>query len=220
MGMDMSSKKYDKVFLTGCDENTEWMLPWFVENYKKHNDTPLIFANFGCSEKTQNYVFEQFHAILNFKNNNLKGWFMKPLAMMTCPSVETVWIDTDCEVLDNISDIFSLIENEKLLMAEDRPWSKRRKELWHNSGIVGFRNKPQILRAWLEQVKKSPVVGDQEVLHSMLNPISKLTYIKDLPSVYNWLRLDLLDGVDSKKKKVIHWTGKKGKDHIRSLMNG
>jgi hypothetical protein len=139
---------------------------------------------------------------------------------MTCPSVETVWIDTDCEVLDNISDIFSLIENEKLLMAEDRPWSKRRKELWHNSGIVGFRNKPQILRAWLEQVKKSPVVGDQEVLHSMLDPISKLTYIKDLPSVYNWLRLDLLDGVDSKKKKVIHWTGKKGKDHIRSLMNG
>ena len=43
----MSSKKYDKVFLTGCDEKTEWMLPWFVENYKKHNDTPLIFANFG-----------------------------------------------------------------------------------------------------------------------------------------------------------------------------
>jgi hypothetical protein len=216
----MSSKKYDKVFLTGCDEKTEWMLPWFVENYKKYNDTPLIFANFGCSEKMQNYVFEQFHAILNFKNNSLKGWFMKPLAMMTCPSIETVWIDTDCEILGDISGIFKLIKNEKLLMAEDKPWTKRRKEIWHNSGVVGFRDKPQILRAWLEQVKAGQTVGDQEVLHSMLNPLSRLTYIEDMPIEYNWLRIHLDDGFDSSKKKIIHWTGNKGKDKIRSLMNG
>lgn len=216
----MSSKKYNKVFLTGCDKNTEWMLPWFVENYKKHNDTPLIFANFGCSEEMQNYVFEQFHAILNFKNNELQGWFMKPLAMMTCPSVETVWIDTDCEVLGNISDIFKLIKNEKLLMAEDKPWIKRRSEVWHNSGVVGFRNKPQILRAWLEQVKAGQTVGDQEVLHSMLNPLSRITYIEDLPTEYNWLRIHLDDGFDSPNKKIVHWTGRKGKDKIRSLMNG
>lgn len=218
--MTTLSKKYDKVILTGCDKKTEWMLPWFVENYKKHNDIPLIFANFGCSEEMQNYVFEQFHAILNFKNNELKGWFMKPLAMMTCPSIETVWIDTDCEVLGNISGIFKLIKNEKLLMAEDKPWIKRRREVWHNSGVVGFRNKPQILRAWLEQVKAGQTVGDQEVLHSMLNPITRMTYIEDLPTEYNWLRIHIDDGFDSPKKKIIHWTGRKGKEKIRSLMNG
>lgn len=216
----MASKKYKRAFLTGCDKSTEWMLPWFFENYKKHNDTPIIFANFGCSKEMQNYVWENFHAIQNFKNNELKGWFMKPLAMATCPSIETVWIDTDCEILADISGIFKHIENEKLLMVEDKPWTKRRKETWHNSGVVGFRNKPQILRAWLEQVKASQTVGDQEVLHSMLNPLSRKVYITDLPEEYNWLRLQLLDGNDNPNKKIMHWTGRKGKDHIRSLMNG
>ena len=41
---------FKTAFLTGCDEITEWMLPWFLENYSKHNNTPLIFANFGVSK--------------------------------------------------------------------------------------------------------------------------------------------------------------------------
>ena len=214
------SKKYPRAFLTGCDEDHAWMLPWFMENYKKYNDTPIVFADFGCSEETLKWVEGQFHAIVKFKNNDLKGWFMKPLAMATAPIVETVWIDTDCEVHADISGIFKLIKNEKLLMAEDKPWSWRRKETWHNSGVVGFRNTPQILRSWLKQVKAAPRVGDQEVLHSMLNPISRMTYIEDLPQEYNWLRLQLVDGIDSPNRKITHWTGPKGKDHIRSLMNG
>ncbi len=24
------------IILTGCDKNTEWQLPWFVENFKKY----------------------------------------------------------------------------------------------------------------------------------------------------------------------------------------
>ena len=105
-------------------------------------------------------------------------------------------------------------------MAEDKPWTKRRQEIWHNSGVVGFRYKPQILRAWLEQVKTLPIVGDQEVLHSMLNPITRMTYIEDLPQQYNCLRLEIEDGIDIPNKKIIHWTGQIGKDHIRSLMDG
>ena len=42
--------KYDKAFVTGCDESNEWMLDWFLDNYKKHNDTPIVFADFGISE--------------------------------------------------------------------------------------------------------------------------------------------------------------------------
>ena len=215
------SKKYKRAFLTGCDETTEWMLPWFVENYKKHNDTPIVFANFGISDDMYSFVEKNFHAVMKFKNNEeLNGWFMKPLAMATCPIIEAVWIDTDCEVLADISDIFNLIKTEKLLMAEDKPWTKRRQEIWHNSGVVGFRHKPQILRAWLEQVKTLPIVGDQEVLHSMLNPITRMTYIEDLPQQYNCLRLEIEDGIDIPNKKIIHWTGQIGKDHIRSLIDG
>ena len=27
----------EKLFLRGCDERTEWQLPWFLENYFKDN---------------------------------------------------------------------------------------------------------------------------------------------------------------------------------------
>ena len=35
------------VFVTGCDHNTEWQLPWFLENFERYNDTKLIIADFG-----------------------------------------------------------------------------------------------------------------------------------------------------------------------------
>jgi len=221
MVKDMTSKKYDKAFLTGCDEGHAWMLPWFVENYKKHNSTPLIFANFGVSEESLKYIRDNFHAVIDLSKTKEKGWFKKPRSMLTSPSVKTVWIDTDCEIKTNIENIFDLLVPNKLCMVEDKPWSKRRNEIWHNSGVVGFINKPLILHEWCKMVHDNPTVGDQETLHSMLNPITKLTYIHDLPNEYNWLRLQIEhDEQPAKKAKIIHWTGKKGKDRIRSMMNG
>jgi hypothetical protein len=104
-------------------------------------------------------------------------------------------------------------------MVEDKPWTKRRQEIWHNSGVVGIIDKPIILHQWCQEVHDNPTVGDQEVLHSMLNPITKLSHIEDLPNEYNVLRLQVeLDGYKG-KKKIVHWTGAKGKDKIRSMMN-
>jgi len=216
----MVSKKYNKVFLTGCDASSEWMLPWFLKNYKKYHQTPLIFADFGVTELTLQIMKENSHAIIDMTKVKEKGWFKKPKAMLNSPSHKTVWIDTDCQILENCDSIFDLIEPNKLLMAEDKPWSKRRKEVWHNSGVVGFTGKPEILQSWAYQIMENPHVGDQEVLHSMLDPLSKMTYIKDLPNEYNVLRLqEEIDGYRG-KKKIIHWTGRKGKDKIRSMMNG
>lgn len=213
------SKKYDKAFLTGCDEGHAWMIPWFLKNYKKHNSTPLIFADFGVSELTLSIVHENFHAVMDMTKTEEQGWFKKPRAMLDSPSVKTVWLDMDCQVCENIDSIFDKLIPNKLSMVEDKPWSKRREEKWHNSGVVGIIDKPIILHQWCQQVQNNPVVGDQEVLHSMLNPITKLTYIEDLPNEYNVLRLQVeLDGYAG-KKKIVHWTGAKGKDKIRSMMN-
>ena len=80
-------------------------------------------------------------------------------------------------------------------------------------------NKPIILHQWCQNVHDDPNVGDQEVLHSMLNPITKISYIKDLPNEYNVMRIQVeLDNYKG-NKKIIHWTGKKGKQRIRSLIN-
>ena len=219
IGTKIVTMKYSEVFLTGCDSNTEWMLPWFFENYSKHNTTPIAVADFGMSEKGLEVAKSNSDLILDMTKFKGKGWFLKPMAMLAVPSKKIVWIDTDIEVRGDLSDILKHIEPEKLSMVIDHPWTNRRGELWHNSGVVAFQNKPMILRQWYQEIQNNPQRGDQETLHAMLNPITKMSYIKDLPHKYNVLRLDLIDNRVPKDIAAMHWTGQKGKDEIRRQMN-
>lgn len=210
--------KSSRLFITGCDVKTQWMLPWFVENFKKHNpDEELIIYDFGM----EGNIFPEMRKSL--RGNQDKGWFKKPASMLNaCQLADNVcWIDTDCHVVDNISGIWDHIVPNKLSMAEDVPWSTRRGEKWHNSGVVAFKSTPPILKEWVSAVATNPVQGDQETLHLLIrDPIQRLKYIEDLPRQYNVLRIDHLDNTVPKNPKVFHWTGQKGKDKIRSLMNG
>lgn len=212
------TKLYDEAFVTGCDTAHEWMLEWFFKNYNKFIKKPLIFSNFGVSEEALKLIRKNVHAVMDLSKTEEKGWFKKPLSMLKSPSKKTVWIDLDCEIKEDISNIFNLLESGKLNMVEDKPWTKRRNEIWHNSGVVGFIGKPVILYNWVAAVKQNPQVGDQEVLHSILNPITKIGNIHDLPNEFNVMRLQTeLDNYDG-PIKVMHWTGIKGKDRIREML--
>lgn len=215
-------KSFDKVFLTGCDRNTEWMLPWFLTNYKKHNRIPIVFANFGVSEQALNVVSSLCASIIDMTQTNERGWFKKPQAMIEASKIadSVCWIDTDCHILSNLQEVFNAVEPNKLAMVEDLPWSKRHNETWHNTGVVAFAGRPAILDQWARAVQQNPKVGDQEVLHNLLRDgIMRLASVTSLPTEYNWLRLMLVDGMDSPKKKVMHWTGQKGKQKIMELIN-
>ena len=211
--------KLSKLFITGCDFKTEWMLPWFVENFKKHNPTAeLVIYDFGM----ESGLYPELRKSL--RGNQDRGWFKKPASMLNALTLadKICWLDTDCEVLGNLDGIWDHVENGKLTMAEDMPWSTRSQEKWHNSGVVAFEGSPNppILKIWAEAVAANPIRGDQEVLHLLVNdPLKQLIHINDLPRNYNVLRLDHLDKTVPKDPKILHWTGQKGKDHIRSLMN-
>jgi hypothetical protein len=52
----------------------------------------------------------------------------------------------------------------------------------------------------------------------MLNPITKIKYINDIPNEYNVLRLQTeVDGYGG-VIRVMHWTGQKGKDKIKAML--
>jgi hypothetical protein len=214
-----STKLYDKVFITGCDSNNEWQLPWFFENYKKHNDTPLVFADFGVEDIEA--VKPHVHAVVDLTKVQERGWFKKPKAIFHCPAKQKVWLDTDCEIRGNISGIFGLLKPQMLNMIEDKPWAKRRGGVQYNSGVVGVIDKPVILGMWAQWVQEGGEVGDQEVLTANLNPITAIKYINSLPNEYNWLRLQIEnDNEPATNARIVHWTGAKGNDRIRSMMNG
>ena len=216
-------KMPDNLFITGCDEKTEWQLPWFLENYFKHNNTPIAIGNFGMSDEMVRWCETKSHAFCLMHHDQIgqyeKAWFLKPAAMLKAPGKKVVWLDTDCQVMSNLDHIFRILVPNKLNMVMDRPWLKRRKEEWFNSGVVGFIGKPEILHKWAKQVEDTPNVGDQEVLHSMLDPLNRQIYIHELPNKWNWLRLQIEhDNEDSNDKKIMHWTGAKGNDRIKGLM--
>jgi hypothetical protein len=208
---------YSKLFITGCDKQTEWMLPWFVDNFKKHNpDADLLIYDFGMEA---NPYPEMTKSLLG---NQDSGWFKKPATMIDASKLanHVCWLDTDCEVRDNLDGVWSHIESNKLAMVEDVPWSTRHGEMWHNSGVVAFRHRPNILDEWASAVAANPVRGDQEVLHLLVREgIRRLIHISSLPREYNTLRLDLTDDTAPSQPKIMHWTGQKGKKHIREIMN-
>ena len=214
------------IFLTGCDENTAWQLPWFINKYRQHNTAPIVLADFGMTVDTRKKMESDFDLIIEVRSE-AKGWFKKPRAILDATRLEGVdkvcWIDTDCEVTDNIDDIFTKTVMGKLAMVEDRPWSQRRPDLgrWYNSGVVAVEGTPNILKMWADECIRNPVQGDQEVLYLMMNgdELTKMTYIEPMKHIYNTLRLDYIDGINVKNPKIIHHTGAKGKDTIKEQMN-
>jgi len=46
-------------------------------------------------------------------------------------------------------------------------------------------------------------------------------YINSLPNIFNWLRIQLIDNQDDPHKRIMHWTGRKGKLVIQEkIRNG
>ena len=86
------------VFLTGCDVNTEWQLPWFIENYRKHCKLPLLFADFGMSEEALNLIAPIAENVVKTPR---KGWFSKINALEHYAHMydKVCWVDTDCQIL-------------------------------------------------------------------------------------------------------------------------
>ena len=214
-----------KNFLTGCDSNTEWQLPWFLENYFTHSKSLLAISDFGMSEEMLNYLQDhpmyrnQF--IFTQNTSTAKGWFKKPRAIYEATSngFSVCWMDTDCQVIGDIDSIWKKFEPGKLGMVVDRPWTKRRPHNgdWYNSGVV-MTDRNDTLKEWMLKCESESDQGDQEVLYSMHTPIERLSKIYPLPHEYNTLRIDYIDNVAVENPIVIHHTGRKGNDTIREMM--
>ena len=105
-----------------------------LKNFKKFNTTQLVIADFGMMNYPDDFTY------VDMSQNKAEGWFKKPSSLIKVAELgfnKVCWLDTDCQVLEDISDIFNYAESDKLGMIEDRP-CKRRPEMgaWYNSGII------------------------------------------------------------------------------------
>ncbi len=201
-------------FITGCDSRTEWQLPWFIKNFRKHMPAEeLIVYDFGL--KGNRLAGVDYVTLDSLQ----PGWFKKPSAMLNA-SIKydaVCWLDTDCEVRDSIADIWDSIPPGKIGLVEDMPWSTRRGGTHYNTGVVAFRQTPPIITTWIQEINlRSTLRGDQEVLHEFLKsvPMNRLVHVHELPNKYNALRLQIQDDTLPREIRVMHWTGAYGNDEI------
>lgn len=133
--------------IVGCDENQEWILPWFWNHYSTHNTLPVLFVDFGLSAEAAQWckqrgkvislpsqlpemkprialdpgIVERWEAAYGTGFWKARScWFKKPFALLQTPFEKTLWLDLDCEVKDDVSPLFSSFTEEISLVPEPR----------------------------------------------------------------------------------------------------
>ena len=134
--------------ISGCNKDYEWLLPWWWENYKKHNSYPVAIFDFGMSEEGKKFcrdkgiyyelpsinentipltsIDEKDQKLFKFMygdnraENSRSSWFKKPQAAYFTPFDVTVWIDLDCEIGLNLNELsYFLDSNEEISLRHE-----------------------------------------------------------------------------------------------------
>ena len=211
----------NKCFITGVDSNHQWMLPFWLENIWKHNNTDVVICDFGMNNGWSEWAEERADHFIKYSKHHKCSWFLKPQTLIDAPYEYKCWIDVDCEVLDNIEEIFNYADGTNMALTPD-PCRKKEysNQEWLATGVVVVKDNPEILNTWCSFCNNGWLRGDQEVLHSLIHQKQNLMkQVSLMPMEYQWLRIQLARGQDNSNKKIIHWTGPAGKEIIKKKIN-
>ena len=205
------------MILTGVDKNHEYLIEWWLHNALKHKANENIGVwDFGMTSSMREKIKTHYPSVWLSIPLNLhftSGWFYKLHAVIEAPEKRVAWLDVDCEILTNIEDVFDLVPPETIGLTKD--WVRGD---WWATGVIVVNDRPKLLYDWNARLNKGDDIrGDQEALKDLIGT-DKHEQIVELPQDYQWLRISLNSGIDSPTKKVIHWTGPKGRDHIRNVL--
>lgn len=224
---------FEKGYIVASDLSQEWLLSWWWENYRRYNTLPVAFVDLGMSKEGKEFCkekgiytrlllpdlfvpgkeefeedranrWEEAHGKHFWKNRG--AWFKKPSACLTSPFALSVWIDLDCEVKADITDIFSLpLPESGFALAGDY-----HSEAPVNSGVILFRKGSEVIRVWAEEAldNNRSYVGDQDILYDLIR--EERFVPGHLPLTYNRSRFLEPDP----EARVVHWHGDYGKSVI------
>ncbi len=223
----------------GSDRSQEWLLPWWWENFKKHNRSPVTFVDFGLSEEMKTWCRDRGElAALPFLDvfiqdreeipaavaedwearygdhfwQSRKAWFKKPLACLQSPYQRTLWLDLDCEILGPLDDLFNACDHVSgIALVKDRASDASPISLY-NSGVIAFQRDLPLLSAWADQSfeRNGAFRGDQDLLSQLI--FEHNLSICELPAIYNW---NIGYGLNP-QAVICHWIGDAAKNVLRN----
>ena len=129
--------------IIASSKEQEWLLPWWWENYSKHNAFPVTFVDFGLSEDGKSFCRQKGELVeipffpsigkkeetekekllfweTIYRSNTWKDkrsfWHKKSIALLQTPYEYTLWLDTDCEVHTCLDPLFEQIAKEDSIL--------------------------------------------------------------------------------------------------------
>lgn len=227
--------------VVGSDLTQEWLLPWWWENYRHHNQYPVSFVNFGLSEEKKKWCQERGELIplyvpdifvkekedvkpslikeweTIFGNrfwDSRKAWFKKPLACLCSPYRQSIWIDLDCEIRGSLKPLFDFAKHPSGIALTKERTDEPAPIATYNSGVIVFRRGLPLIEEWADASfeRNEAFRGDQELLSQMI--AERGLSIGQLPSVYNWSR----NYGEKAEALIYHWHGAFGRSVIRHQM--
>lgn len=226
-----NKSKEDFGIVIGVDKNQEWMLDWWWNNYFKHNDYPVFFADFGMTQSGLDYCKTKGQISQRIELEDTP-WYKKPFGCLHTPFKKTLWLDTDCEVRGNLKPVFDFPAGHEIAATLDRGTPQK----WFdalpsdirmfNSGAIIYNHGEPVIQKWalmtLLMLTLKPVegklkipTGDQEILALAIRQYAP-ERAKPLPVDLVRLRLEP-DKIEYGDCLIKHWTGPVGKDHIRKM---
>ena len=199
--------------LVGCNTEQEWLLPWWYENYRKHNERPVAFADFGMSAQARAWCEERGefvrwpHAVI------ANPYYGKVLAMLSSPFGKTLWMDLDIEVRGTLDEWFADADAERVRVGTDpqSPWRYNANPI--NSGLLLVPHGVTAIQEWMELLFKTGQSEDQSILNRIWAEHPEHFCL--MPPWCNWLRLM---GAPPENAVAVHWTGPPGKSEIKRQM--
>ena len=224
--------------LCGSDSTQEWLLPWWWSRYRDHNDFPVTFCDFGMSGEAKKWCGErgsvieidvdssfitsrkQIEPALAAQWESLYGeslwkarraWFKKPFALLATPYTQTIWIDTDCEILTSVAPLFETCAPDVSFALAREPTFAHLPEIKYNGGVMVYRHGTDLVAKWAEGALSSSHLfwGDDPLLSHV---ISQERYpVHEISELWNW-RMSYGFTIHA---KIFHWVGSGGKGFIR-----
>jgi len=207
---------HSRCIITGCSAEHEWMLPWWFDNLRRHNQLPVMFIDMGMSDRALAWCMER-GAIIQNQTPVSHVYLNKPLGLIQSPYAEILWTDLDCEILHSVDRIFYETRSE-IGVVRDHPDAYDPLQ----GGVIVLRHGSATALEWaglcrnwknLDPSQFPKRRYDQSLLGYVWRHQPEAFTL--LPEQWNWGR----QRIAPPDAHIIHWWGTDGKSEIRRRLN-
>ena len=174
------------MIVTGIDNNREDIIEWWIDNALKYNKTEKIGVwDLGMSSACRKKLKRKYKQVWfsEIIVSSQIGWYYKVHCVKESPEQSVVWVDSDCQILTDISDIFHLVPSGQIGLTKD--WARSN---WWQTGVIAVNDRPSLLdtwhkRLWTPDEYGELIRGDQEALNALVGT-GEHKQIVELPQKY------------------------------------